>query len=85
MNKIHIGILLRVLGILLCFEALFMFIPTIVAFVYNEPDRWAFLVSSIITLLVGGTMAYRLRNCRDVMGRRDGVLLGTSVWIIFAL
>lgn len=85
MNKIHPGIILRVLGILLCFEALFMFIPTVVAFVYNEPDCWAFLASSIFTLAVGGTLAYRLRNCRQAMGRRDGVLLGTSVWIVFAL
>ena len=85
MNKIHVGIILRVLGILLCFEALFMFIPTIVSFVYNEPDRWAFLASSIFTLLVGGGLSYRLRHCRQAMGRRDGVLLGTSVWLVFAL
>lgn len=85
MNKIHTGIILRVLGILLCFEAFFMFIPTVVAFVYNEPDCWAFLVSSIFTLVIGGTLAYRLRNCRQTMGRRDGVLLGTFVWIVFAL
>ena len=85
MNKIHVGIILRVIGILLCFEALFMFIPTIVAFVYNEPDRWAFLVSSLITLILGGTLSYKLRNCHQTMGRRDGVLLGTSVWIVFAL
>ena len=85
MNKIHTGIILRVLGILLCFEALFMFIPTIVSFYYNEPDKWAFLISSIFTLALGGTLAYRLRNCREVMGRRDGILLGTAVWLVFAL
>ena len=85
MNKIHIGIILRVLGILLCFEALFMFIPTIVSFCYNGVDRWAFLISSLATLAVGGTLSYRLRNCREIMGRRDGVLLGTAVWIVFAL
>lgn len=85
MNKIHIGIILRVLGILLCIEALFMFIPTIVAFSYNEPDRWAFLISSILTLALGGTMAYRLRNNHQTMGRRDGILLGTVVWIVFAM
>lgn len=84
MNKIHPGIILRVIGILLCFEALFMIIPTVVAFVYNEPDRWAFLVSVILSAAIGGTLAYRLRKCRETMGRRDGVLLGTSVWIVFA-
>lgn len=85
MNKIHIGIILRVLGILLCFEALFMFIPTIVAFYYDEPDKWAFLVSSIFSLLVGSTLSYRHRKCRDAMGRRDGILLGMSVWVSFAI
>lgn len=85
MNKIHIGIILRVLGILLCFEALFMFIPTIVAFCYNGIDRWAFLFGSISTLSIGATLTYRLRNCRQSMGRRDGLLLGTIVWIAFAI
>ncbi len=85
MNKIHPGIILRIIGILLCFEALFMLIPTGVAFYYNEIDRWAFLISAITTALLGGGLVYRLRNCRETMGRRDGVLLGTSVWIVFAL
>lgn len=84
MNKIHIGIILRILGILLCFEAVLMFIPTAVSFYYHEPDCWAFLLSSIATLIVGGSLAYRLRHCRQTMGRRDGILLGTAVWIVFA-
>lgn len=85
MNKIHSGIILRIIGILLCFEAIFMFIPTAVSFYFHEPDRWTFLLSSIFTLVVGGTMAYRLRHCREVMGRRDGILLGTVVWIVFTM
>ena len=85
MNKIHTGIILRIIGILLCFEAIFMFIPTAVSFFYQEPDRWAFLISSVVTLIIGSTLAYRLRNCRETMGRRDGILLGTIVWIVFAL
>ena len=85
MNKIHVRIIVRILGILLCFEAFFMFIPTVVSFYYNEPDRWAFLISSLITLGVGATLSYRLRNCREIMGRRDGILLGTTVWIVFAM
>lgn len=85
MNKIHIGIILRVLGVLLCFEALFMFIPTIVALYYDEPDKWAFLFSSTFTLLIGSILSYRYRKCRETMGRRDGILLGMGVWLSFAM
>lgn len=85
MNKINFGIIFRILGILLCFEALFMLIPTIVAFVYEEHDRWAFLFSVLLTLLIGSLLTYCLRNSKQSMNRRDGILLGTSVWVVFAL
>lgn len=70
---------------LLCVEALFMFIPTGVAFYYDEVDKWAFLISAVITLLTGSTLAIALRKCRDSMSRRDGILLGTLAWIVFAI
>lgn len=85
MNKIHPGILFRILGVLLCVEALFMMIPTGVAFYYNEVDKWAFLISSIATLMLGGILVYSFRKCRDSMSRRDGILLGTLAWIVFAI
>lgn len=85
MNKIHPGIIFRIIGILLCFEALLMFIPTGVAFYYNEPDRWYFMASSILTLFIGLSLTLLLRKCNQSMSRRDGVLLGTTVWLIFAL
>ncbi len=85
MSKINYGLIFRVLGILLCIEALFMLIPMIVAFVYNEHDRWGFLVSACLTMILGGSMAFFLRHSHQNMGRRDGILLGTLVWIAFAV
>ena len=49
MSEINFRIVARVIGILLCFEALFMLLPLSVAIYYNESDIYAFLLTIGIT------------------------------------
>lgn len=46
MSEINFRIVARVIGILLCFEALFMLLPLSVAIYYNESDIYAFLLTT---------------------------------------
>ncbi len=85
MSKINYGIILRIIGLLLCFEALFMAIPMTVSFVNHEPDKWAFLASSCSSLIIGLLLNHFFRHSPTDTGRRDGIILGTAAWLAFAV
>lgn len=75
----------RTIGMLLLIEALFMSIPTIVSACYHEDDFVAFLISCVSTAGVGLIAALMAKPRRKELGRREGVVLTASVWIVFSL
>lgn len=85
MTAINTRIILRVLGVLLCMEALFMLFPTGVSLIYKEHDLIAFLISTGVTCIAGGIMAWLGRNHSAQMGRREGSLIVSLSWILFSL
>ena len=76
---------IRILGVLLMTEALFMVIATIVAYIYKGDDLIAIIESAVITfgaglsgVLIGGS------NTKHI-GTREGYLVVGLVWIVFSL
>ncbi len=85
MAKINYRVILKLVGILLCLEAIFMLFPLGVSIIYGEKDLLAFIISALITALTGGSLFYAFRNSGTEIGRRESYLLVTSIWIFFTL
>ena len=74
----------KVLGMLLFIEAGLLLITTIVALIYKEdvmPFVWTLVITVVLGIMGRGIGWGAGRN----MGRRDGYLIVSLVWLIFSL
>lgn len=76
---------IRILGVLLMIEALFMAIAAIVAYIYEENDFVAIVESVILTIGAGlGGVLLGGSNTKHI-GTREGYLVVGLVWVVFSL
>ena len=83
--QINFPALTRIVGLLLLIESMFMLIPLITCLVYNENDYKAFLITILITSVVGGVMTIATRSSDKDMGKREGFLLTALTWVVFSI
>lgn len=81
----NVRIIFRVLGLLLLIEGVAMFLALVVSLIYNEYDQTAFLISSGINILLGGFIFFLTRNAKRDIGRREGYLIVSLVWVVFSV
>lgn len=84
-RNINLQMILKVIGWLLIIESIFMLIPMVTSLCYSEPDFMAFVIGILASALVGSYLAFCLHPVNTQMGKREGFLLTTLVWIIFSL
>lgn len=77
--------LLRIIGLLMMFEAVFLLFPTLTCLYYDESDWLPFAGTTALTALIGLTLTSRIRPKVNFMGKREGFLLTALVWIIFSV
>lgn len=77
--------LLRVMGLLVLIEALFMTVPLGVSIYWGDGDTEAFMVSIAVAAICGSAMTFAVRPRRHSMGKREGFLLTAMVWVVFSL
>ena len=76
---------IKILGVLLMVEALFMAIAAIVAYIYEENDFIAIVESAILTIGAGiGGVLLGGSNTKHI-GTREGYLVVGLVWIVFSI
>lgn len=74
------GIVLKVVGIILIVESLLM-VPSLIISLYNGgPDGYAFLITMIITAIVG-TLLARRKNKNNKISPKDGLAIVSLGWI----
>lgn len=83
-RSINFSLVFRIIGWLLMIESVFMLVPIATALYYDESDLWAFLIPAGITLTVGAALTFLLRGHRNDMGKHEGFLLTTLVWVVFS-
>lgn len=76
---------IRILGFLLVVEAVAILIAALVAVIYNGPDISALFLSSLICTLTGLTLLALTQKVKRELGKREGFVLVTVVWILFSL
>ena len=76
---------IRILGVLLIIEALFMSFTAIVSYIYKGSDLMAIIDSTIITASAGvGGILVGGKNTKH-FGTREGYLVVGLVWIVFSI
>lgn len=73
-----------VVGAVLCFEGLFLSLPTFVGLGYGEKSAFAFLISAVLSLVCGGLMAFR-KPKSNVFYATEGFVCVSISWIAMSL
>lgn len=81
----NIKIILRVVGLLMFVEGAFLLLPLIISLIYGENDSMGFVLSSGTNMLVGGAIIWFTRNASKDIGKREGFIIVSLVWIVFSL
>lgn len=77
--------LLRIIGLLMIFEGMFLAVPAITCLCYGEADWLPFAATALLTASIGALLMSRLHPQTSHMGKRDGFLLTAMVWIVFSI
>ncbi len=80
---INLKIVLKISGILLSIEALFLLGCSIFPFYYKENDLIPFVISAGITALTGLTLFIAGKNASNKISRKDGYIIVTLSWLSF--
>lgn len=75
----------KIMGFLLFIEAGFLTLCTVLSAFYQEPDLPAFIISTLITAVIGIPLTYVGKKAERKLSRRDGYVVVTFAWIIFSL
>ena len=75
---------LNILFALLIFLCASLIIPAIIALFYDDGDFWSFVITIIGTLLVG-VPGYFMTRHNTELHLKEGFLIVSSGWILFAL
>ncbi|MTI62220.1 MAG: TrkH family potassium uptake protein [Firmicutes bacterium] len=78
------GIVLKTLGRLLIVEASFLILPLLVSIYYQESDTMAFLITIIITVLVG-LLLNIIKAKKGIVRYREGFLIVGMGWLLVSL
>lgn len=82
---INVRMLGRICGWLLIIEGVFLLVPTAVSYYYVEHDMVPLGLSAVLTLSCGMLLNRFSQPTTTYMGKRDGYLLTSMVWIVFSL
>lgn len=84
-KDLNIRLMLRFFGTLLLVETIALLSAALVAWYYHESDGIYFLYTAAICLLVGGLAIAAGRNASPQIGRREGSLVVSLIWVVFSL
>ena len=77
-------IIIHVMGLLLVIEAVFLAISAIVSLIYGQDDLYSLLITSGICLIIGITLRLLTNNAEKNIGKREGYIIVSLVWVVFS-
>jgi trk system potassium uptake protein TrkH len=78
-------IIIQVMGLLLLIEGVFLGISALVSLIYKQYDFNALLITTIICFAIGFSFKLLTRNAEKNIGKREGYIIVSLVWIIFSI
>lgn len=78
-------IIIQVMGLLLLIEGFFLGISALVSVYFNEYDLHGLLITTGICFISGLILQLLTRNAEKSIGKREGYIIVSFVWVIFSL
>lgn len=75
----------RVMGFLILIETAMLLCSMAVSLYYKEDDLASFIITSILTFVVGNVLLFIGRGAEKKLGRRDGIIIVSTAWIVVSL
>jgi len=85
MQKLNIKIIFQMMGFLLIFNGVFMFISSIVSFFYNDGATKEIFFAGTVTILIGLLFRFATKGFTKQIKKREGYLVVTLGWIFMSL
>ena len=83
--KLNFKIIFYFFGILLLFNGSFMFLSSILSFLYNDGITLSLILSGIIVSLLGLVLMLLTKKHSKEMNKREGYIVVAFGWIVMAL
>ena len=77
--------IIKIIGIFLIILGLFMLLPALIDAIYQHPNYKVFILSSLITSMVGFILLLSVWGKQQQLGLREAFLLTTSTWVAIAI
>lgn len=77
-------LIFRIIGGLLLFEGVFLLSAIVVALIYKESVLSHFVYTALVALIPGVAFLYIGRNASPTIGKREGSVIVTSIWLCFS-
>ena len=77
--------IIKIIGIFLIILGLFMLFPALIDAIYKHPNYKVFILSSLITSMVGFILLLSVWGKQQQLGLREAFLLTTSTWVAIAI
>lgn len=81
----NIPMLAKIVGMLLLIESGFLVLPLVTSLIYEERDLLPIGLTTALTLITGFCLMELVNPKTRRLGKRDGFLLTSIVWIIFSI
>jgi len=85
MNKLNIKIIFQMMGFLLIFNGLFMFISSAVSWIYKDGATQGIFYAGITTIIVGLLFRFVTKGFKKEIKKREGYIVVTLGWIFMSL
>ncbi|MFO7828202.1 MAG: TrkH family potassium uptake protein [Bacteroidales bacterium] len=73
------------MGLLLIIEGVFLTFSFLVSLYYNQYDKIGLATTALICFFIGITIRLFTKNAKKNIGKRDGYIIVSLVWIVFSL
>jgi len=82
---INFKVIFNILGLLLLIEGISMFLPFGVSIYFGEGDMVALGITALISIGVGALAYLLTRKSDKSIGKREGFIIVSLVWVVFSL
>ena len=82
---LNIRIILNAIGLLLLVEGFFLLLSAMVSLYYGDPGMHALMITSSICVVTGFLLYFFNRGAPRQMGKREGYIIVSTVWIVFSI
>jgi len=85
MNKLNIKIIFQMMGFLLIFNGLFMFVSSAISWIYKDGASQGIFFAGTLTIIIGLLFRFVTKGFKKEIKKREGYIVVTLGWIFMSL